>query len=382
MRDRQLAAAVPPEQLEQAVVRGGGEDRHPLRDGLVGERPLQPERRRGSRSRSASISGIAPGRSGRWNTTRWKKSPPFGVVGVLVERDDVALVAGDQRGHRRDDARLVGAVDDQAGVIAQSFVVHSHRVKPVRTGRGVLAGPVGRREEAAERVEVQLHRTRRRPPDSAPVGEHRRQVGDEFVGAGGAHQVREREAVLLHDHRVRADAEAAGEAEQPLDAGGTGVPMRIVLSMPRARTCVDPGQHRVGVERELGQDRRLQPLLLQRRATSRPARARAPRPRCRGGPPGSRRSRPLSRRSSAAARCGSRRTSPRTGPRGGRVAADDEHAARSRRHPAGARGTPPAGRGTTGGGRRCAGPGRSRAHAPPSRRARASRGPRCRGTSR
>ena len=77
-------------------------------------------------ARSASISGIAAARSGRWKTTRWKNVAAVGVVGVLIERDDVAVVAGDQRCHGSDDARPVRTVHDQTGVVAQGFVVHSH----------------------------------------------------------------------------------------------------------------------------------------------------------------------------------------------------------------------------------------------------------------
>ena len=53
----------------------------------------------------------------------------FGVVGVLIKTHDVRLVARDQAGDRRDQAGLVRAVDDQAGVIAQCFVVYRHGVK-------------------------------------------------------------------------------------------------------------------------------------------------------------------------------------------------------------------------------------------------------------
>ena len=39
-----------------------------------------------------------------------------GVVGVLLEVDDVAAVRGDERRHRGDDAAAVGAGDEQHGV--------------------------------------------------------------------------------------------------------------------------------------------------------------------------------------------------------------------------------------------------------------------------
>ena len=61
-----------------------------------------------------------------------------GVVGVLVERDDVALVAGHEGGHRRDESRLIRAVDDQAGVIAVRLGVQCH-VESLR-GRGCRGG--------------------------------------------------------------------------------------------------------------------------------------------------------------------------------------------------------------------------------------------------
>ncbi|MFJ2173254.1 aldo/keto reductase [Streptomyces sp. NPDC087851] len=47
---------------------------------------------------------------------------------------------------------------------------------------------------------------------------------DETVGTGGAHQVGDRESVLLRDGRARADAEARGVRHQPSDPGGAGDP--------------------------------------------------------------------------------------------------------------------------------------------------------------
>ena len=81
------------------------EDRHPLRDGLIGERPLEPERRERLVARSASISGHRRGEVRAVEHDPLEERATDRIVGVLVEREDVAVVAGDQRADRRDDAR-------------------------------------------------------------------------------------------------------------------------------------------------------------------------------------------------------------------------------------------------------------------------------------
>ena len=260
------------------------------------------------------MSGSAAVRSGRWNTTRWKNSPPVGVVGVLVERDDVARVAGDQRGHGGDDPGLVGAVDDQAGVVAQRLVVQRHRRRSSGLGGDELARPLGRREQPAERVEVQLRRS------PVAVGSGRRAAprgrSTKRVGAGGAHQVGQREAVLLHDHRVRADAEAAGEAEQPLDAGRPG-------RADADRACRCRGRAPALIQAMTGSVSKANCVRMSASSPCSCERRRlvvqVPPEHVVGdvgvalGIAGDRA--PRARRTSAAARCGSRRTSPRTGPR-------------------------------------------------------------------
>src|SRR5690606_35836495 len=121
---------------------------------------------------------------------------------------------------------------------------------------GVVARPFGRRREAAEGVEVHA--------DVARGGirrDARAEVREEAVGARRAHEVREREAVLLHDHGVGADAEAAGEAEQPLDAGGPGrADADRRVDAGRAHLA-DPRHDGVDVEAELREDHGAEALL-------------------------------------------------------------------------------------------------------------------------
>ena len=142
-RHRQLAAAVPPEQLEKAVIRRGGQDRHPLRDGLVREGPLQPERGHGLGQVGLDL-GHRCGQIGAVEHDPLEEVAAVGIIGVLIQLHDVARVAGDQRRHRRrrcraDPAHGRSGRRGRAGLhCGQSWV------KPVRTVRGCTHVPTRR----------------------------------------------------------------------------------------------------------------------------------------------------------------------------------------------------------------------------------------------
>lgn len=122
--DGQVAAAVPPQQVEQAVVLLRGEDRHALGDGLVGQRPLERERVEGRRD--VSLDRRTIGREvGPVEDDALEVRAPAVVVAELVERDDVPADARDHRRDGGDDARLVAAVHDQTRVVGGELgIVH------------------------------------------------------------------------------------------------------------------------------------------------------------------------------------------------------------------------------------------------------------------
>ena len=91
------------------------------------------------------------------------------MIGVLLQVDDVAAVSRDERPHRRHDARLVGAGDEQdpgRGHGASSGVELGERRVGVLHEDGVQAGPP-RAGDVAGRVVEEHGRGRDRPPPSS-----------------------------------------------------------------------------------------------------------------------------------------------------------------------------------------------------------------------
>jgi hypothetical protein len=120
-RDGQVAATVAPQQVEQAVILLRREDRHALGHRLVGDRPLQVEVLTECARQVRLDVGERRGQVGAVEHDPLEVRAARRVVGVLVERDDVAVVPRDQGRHRRHDPGLVAAVDDQAGVVGEEM---------------------------------------------------------------------------------------------------------------------------------------------------------------------------------------------------------------------------------------------------------------------
>ena len=238
---------------------------------------------------------------------------------------------------------------------SRSASVWTVMVVPLRVSACGEARAPTRTSRAARRTCRSAARlSRRRDPAASSCDE----VGDELVGAGRAHEVGQREAVLLHDHRVGADAEAAREAEQPLDAGRARACRCGSACRSRARAPPLIQSMTGSVSKANWVDDGIQPLLLQRgrlvlevppqhvvvdvgvalRVAAIDT-SRTP--------------------YSAAGRCGSPTASPRRVPRARPGRRRRRRRARWRRPPGGGRGTPRAGPGTPAGGPRCAGRGRS-----------------------
>src|SRR5690606_307622 len=73
------------------------------------------------------------------------------------------------------------------------------------------------------------------------------------------------EAVLLRDARTRRDAESRRERHEALDAGRSRHPDADGEVDALRAHLLDPREHRVDVEAELGEDRARETLLLERR---------------------------------------------------------------------------------------------------------------------
>src|SRR3954468_6578178 len=212
--------------------------------------------------RSSSMSGSAALRLSRLNTVRWKNAPPCGLSlywssdtmfawCLLSTEPTAATMPVRSRPCTISEAWLRVCVGDGASSGASWAMVTSALLPVVRD-------PVRRGPQAAEGVEVQLDLA---VPARVVVGGEGAQ---EAAGSGRPHQVGERQAVLAGDRRARADAEAAGEAQQPPHAGRAGNPdphRRVDAHLPGG---LDPVENRVGVEPELGDDLAAQAAALDR----------------------------------------------------------------------------------------------------------------------
>ena len=138
--DRQLTAAVPPQQVEQAVIVAGGEDGHPLRHRQVPQPELQlePGRQRLGQLlfhlRQQGRQVLQPEHSAL------EERPALRVVGVLVQGDDVRPEPGQYRRHRGHDPRPVLALHDQRRVVLRPG--HISLPGPVKVQLNLAAGAV------------------------------------------------------------------------------------------------------------------------------------------------------------------------------------------------------------------------------------------------
>ena len=201
----QLAGAMPPEQIHQAVLVARDEDRDALPLGRVGELPAH--------ARSASATSPMPRSrltrsvcsSVRSKRMRWKNWPGDGV-GVLVGVEDVRAVAVQHLGERRHDAAPVGAAHQQDG--------------------GLLLGRA--RGGMARGVEARLAGARLAAPRGAPIRSRSKGIslipesragmvassGAARGGGNGAHQTRGRRALDLARNRSQR-REGGDELEKP-----------------------------------------------------------------------------------------------------------------------------------------------------------------------
>ena len=107
---RQLAAAVAPEQVEQAVVEARHEDRHPRALALAGEPPFHPERRR-----HLALEVVLERRILGEVELEPHEEPAAGALRRVLRRlHDVGAAVVEERRHGGDDPRAVGAGDEQA----------------------------------------------------------------------------------------------------------------------------------------------------------------------------------------------------------------------------------------------------------------------------
>jgi hypothetical protein len=117
---RDLPAPVPPQQIQQAVVGLGGEDRHPLRSLRVRQLPPQIEPRL-ERLRDSGLDPFTLGGEPRQVEDRaLEELPTLDARGVLVQRDDVRPEPGQQLRDCGNNAVLIRAADDQPRDIARA----------------------------------------------------------------------------------------------------------------------------------------------------------------------------------------------------------------------------------------------------------------------
>jgi len=107
--DRQFAPALPPQQVEEAVVLTGHEERHPGGDGGVAQAELRAERARHLVGEPALDLGQPGGHAGQVELGAQKELTAGRTGRVLVGLHDVGAVAMQERGDTGDDARPVRA---------------------------------------------------------------------------------------------------------------------------------------------------------------------------------------------------------------------------------------------------------------------------------
>ena len=110
----QLAAALAPEQIEQAVVLARGHQRDAPALVRVGDPPVHREARRELAERG--LEARPPGfETGEVERRAHEEGAVLGVGRVLVVGDDVRALLEQERRDRSNDARTVGARDQQPG---------------------------------------------------------------------------------------------------------------------------------------------------------------------------------------------------------------------------------------------------------------------------
>src|SRR5690606_9526270 len=150
---------------------------------------------------------------------------PVGVVGVLVETDDVALVSGDERRHGRDDAGPVGPVyDEAAGVEHGCGERHEPSPPWLRTHSAVAGRP------------PKVSQCTATSPASGPAARRRASSATNFPGPAVPMRLVSEKPYLRTIMAFAPMPNREAKARSRLMPAGPGVPTRTSERMPRCRT--------------------------------------------------------------------------------------------------------------------------------------------------